>query len=277
MSEAAAFGKSFHTISSVSGHGQGEVRVPAVGEVFDAYAGLVGLARDGGAAEDGHAVWLGGWLVAVFEMDAGGIAALIAGAVAGAAVLAVDADRQRVKEMLRYGICDFVVNDLDEALRILKNEVRKKQPVSVCLSVDAEASAREMVERGLQPEVLAGRRVTEAASLQERGAVWLEDGHSVGALVSWRLAGDTAAWAAGPVLARVDELAVASLDEDAVETALRWHWLERAPRYMGRKLAVERCVRMSDGEVERLRERLRGDAALAAQVVLRRDGSLVEI
>lgn len=256
---------------------QAEVPLPAVGEIFDAYAMLQRLAREHGAAEDGHAVWLGGWLMAVFGLGASGVAALIAGAVAGAAVLAMDGRRDRVKALLRYGACDFVVNDLDEALRILKNEVRKKEPVSVCLSADAEASAREMVERGLQPEVLAGARVAESATLRERGADWLEGGRSEGALMTWQLAEDTAAWAAGPVLARVDELAGEALDENGEETGWRRRWLERAPRYMGRRLATERCVRMRDAEVDRLREKLRGDAALGAQVVLRRDGSLVEL
>jgi hypothetical protein len=250
---------------------------PAVADVFDAYVALEQMAARRGAAEPGHAAWLGGWLVAVLDVDAQGIAALVAGAVAGAAVLAVDAQRERVKELLRYGICDFVVNDLDEALRILKNEVRKKQPVSVCLSADAEKTALEMVERGLQPEVLAGRHVAGAATLVERGALWLQGGDKNGTLVTWRLRNETAAWAAGSVLARVDELASAMLEDSADETALRRHWLQRAPRYLGRRLAAERCVRMSDTEAARLVEALGRDQALAAQLVVRRDGVAVEI
>lgn len=249
-----------------------EAFVPAVGDIYDACAVLQRLAREKGSGEDGRAAWLGGWLLTVFGLDAAGIAALIAGAVAGAAVLAVDAQRERVKELLRYGISDFVVNELDEALRILKNEVRKKQPVSVCLSADAEAVAHEMVERGLQPEVMAGRQVAEAATLKERGAVWLEPGSPGGTLVAWHLVGDRAAWAAGPVLARVDELAADSLDESSAETPWRRNWLQRAPRYMGRRLAAERCVRMSESEAGRLTAKLGEDLALAAQVVLKRDG-----
>ncbi|MGC8548970.1 MAG: hypothetical protein ACP5M4_04635 [Acidobacteriaceae bacterium] len=257
-----------------------ELLTPAVADVFDAYAALEQMAAQRGMAEPGHAAWLGGWLVAVLDVDVQGIAALVAGAVAGAAVLAVDAQRERVKELLRYGICDFVVNDLDEALRILKNEVRKKQPVSVCLSADPEKTALEMVERGLQPEVLAGQHVVWAATLVERGALWLEDGSEHGAelgtMVTWRLRNQTAAWAAGPVLARVDELASAMLEDAAEGTALRRQWLQRAPRYLGRKLAAQRCVRMSDAEVSRLVEALGRDQALAAQMVVTRDGVAVE-
>lgn len=254
-----------------------EPRVPAVCEVFDAYAGLQRLAAERGVVEPGQAAWLGGWLLVVFELEAVGISALVAGAVAGAAVLAVDGRRERLKELLRYGICDFVVNDLDEAVRILKNEVRKRQAVSVGLAGDPEANAVEMVERGLQPELLAGGRIAVADRLVERGAIWLRGEALGGMQVGWRLRNETAAWAAGAVLARVDELAAAMLDEDGAETAWRRQWLQRAPRYMGRRLAAERCVRMSEAELERLLEAFGRDGALAAQVILKRDGEPVEL
>jgi len=35
------------------------------------------------------------------------------------------------QERLKTGYCDFMVNNLDEALRILKNAVRKKEALSV--------------------------------------------------------------------------------------------------------------------------------------------------
>lgn len=248
------------------------MQLPAVGQVFDAYAVLQQMAVRGGAEHTGYAAWLGGWLLTVFELDAGGISALIAGAVGGAAVLAVDAQRDRVKELLRFGICDFVVNDLDEAVRILKNEVRKKQPVSVCLAADLEASVAEMVERGLQPEVLAGRHLAAASVLTERGAMWLRDEPGMWPLASWRLRTEAASWAAGPVLARVDELVAEALDASSTETPLRRHWLQRAPRYMGRRLAGERCVRMTDEELKQVAKMLGGDATLAAQVIVLRDG-----
>ena len=36
-------------------------------------------------------------------------------------------DPERIKKRLKTGYCDFMVNSLDEALRILKNAVRKKE------------------------------------------------------------------------------------------------------------------------------------------------------
>ena len=40
---------------------------------------------------------------------------------------------ERIKKRLKTGYCDFMVNSLDEALRILKNAIRKKEAISVGL------------------------------------------------------------------------------------------------------------------------------------------------
>src|SRR5437868_10778744 len=51
----------------------------------------------------------------------------LAATMAGAAFLGIDVDPERIKKRLKTGYCDFMVNSLDEALRILKNAVRKKE------------------------------------------------------------------------------------------------------------------------------------------------------
>ncbi len=48
----------------------------------------------------------------------------------GAAFLGIDVDPERIKKRLKTGYCDFMVTTLDEALRILKNAVRKKEKMS---------------------------------------------------------------------------------------------------------------------------------------------------
>jgi hypothetical protein len=267
----------FHTIEGVISGDQFELAMPSAGEAFDAYAALRLLALERGAEPSEQAGGLGGWLLAVFGLEKAGIAALVAGVVAGAGVLAVDGDRERAKQLLRHGICDFVVNDLDEALRILKNEIRKKQAVAVCLSAGPEDIAREMVARGVQPEGIAGRDLPEAGRLRERGAARLDAGAAEGELIAWKLREEADVWAAGPVLEQVDVLAAAALEENAEDTKWRRRWLQRAPRYMGRKLSARRCVRMSDAEAARLGAAIRADAALAGKVVLSRDGALVAL
>ena len=51
----------------------------------------------------------------------------LAATMTGAAFLGIDVDPERIKKRLKTGYCDFMVTTLDEALRILKNAVRKKE------------------------------------------------------------------------------------------------------------------------------------------------------
>ena len=83
---------------------------------------------------------------------ASGTAAAVS--IAGGATLAVDGDAAEVKAAMRRGEIDFVVNTLDEALRALKNEIRMRRPLSVGLIADVDAVLREMVERGVLPDLL---------------------------------------------------------------------------------------------------------------------------
>ena len=47
-----------------------------------------------------------------------------------------------------------MVNTLDEALRVLKNEIRKHKPLSVSLTASPEVLVAEMGERGVRPDVV---------------------------------------------------------------------------------------------------------------------------
>lgn len=236
---------------------------PSLSSIYEIYSGLAATGS------------LGGSLLAVLEMDAAGIATLIAGGIAGAAVLGVDADREPLKQMLRYGLTDFVVNDLDEALRILKNEVRKKRAVSVCLGAELAACVAEMIERGVQPDLLAGRAAEGTDVLRSRGAAGIGEA-ILGAdrpLVLWSL---PAGMASGNILSRADQLAAAAIDAAAGDTSLRKAWLERAPRYLGRRLSAERGVAMSASEREAFGAKLAAEG-LAERLSVRRDGEPVSL
>lgn len=100
---------------------------------------------------------LGGRLLFAGEPDADGCQLLRAANIAGAASLAASADAPALRRAMREGALDFVVTDLDEALRILKNEIRKRRPVAVGVSLAPAAIAREMVERGVRPDLLAAQ------------------------------------------------------------------------------------------------------------------------
>jgi urocanate hydratase len=78
----------------------------------------------------------------------------LAATMAGAAYLGIEVDPERIKKRLKTGYCDFMVNTLDEALRILKNAIRKKEAVSVGLIGNCADVIPELAERGVVPDLL---------------------------------------------------------------------------------------------------------------------------
>ena len=106
---------------------------------------------------------LGGKLLYAGELDGSGRVLVVAGNVAGAASLAATAIQRAQKQAIRDGVVDFLVNSLDEALRILKNEIRKRETVAVCMGAAPEAVEREMPERGVLPRSVAAGRGSSAA------------------------------------------------------------------------------------------------------------------
>jgi hypothetical protein len=172
------------------------------------------------------------------------MATAVAANIAGAASLGVDAHADRAKLALRQGICDFMVNSLDEALRILKNEIRKKQPVAVALVGDPARVVAEMLERGVQPDLITCNRL-QAQTFLERGARALSAAVVTpdSLVVTWSVSRDAAAW-----LPRVDDLAIEALGNDA---DARVKWLRLAPRYLQKSLSREHYARMHAEELAR--------------------------
>ncbi len=97
---------------------------------------------------------LEGKLIVSGGMGGMGGAQPLAATMAGAAFLGIDVDPERIKKRLKTGYCDFMVNTLDEALRILKNAVRKKENVSVGLVGNCADVIPELAERGVVPDIL---------------------------------------------------------------------------------------------------------------------------
>jgi urocanate hydratase len=97
---------------------------------------------------------LAGKLIVSGGMGGMGGAQPLAATMAGACFLGIDVDPERIKKRLKSGYCDFMVNSLDEALRILKNAVRKKEAVSVGLIGNCADVIPELAERGVLPDIL---------------------------------------------------------------------------------------------------------------------------
>ena len=94
-----------------------------------------------------------GSLVLIRGLDVSGRAASIAAMIAGAACLALDARPQVCRGALRSGACDFMVNSVDEALRVLKNELRKRRAVGVALCMPEDTALAELADRGVVPQL----------------------------------------------------------------------------------------------------------------------------
>src|SRR6266849_6544203 len=106
------------------------------------------------AAEKHFGGELAGKLVVSGGMGGMGGAQPLAATMAGACFLGIDVDAERIKKRLKTGYCDFMVNNLDEALRILKNAVRKKEAISVGLIGNCADVVPELAERGVLPDIL---------------------------------------------------------------------------------------------------------------------------
>ncbi len=126
---------------------------------------------------------LAGKLVASGGMGGMGGAQPLAATLNGAAFLGIDVDPERIKRRVKTGYCDVMVNDLDEALRILKNAVRKHEATSVGLVGNCADIVPELARRGVVPDLLTdqtsahdpvggyipqGLDVAQAAELRKR-------------------------------------------------------------------------------------------------------------
>jgi urocanate hydratase len=99
-----------------------------------------------------HASWGGKLIFACGEgSSATGLAAAVS--IAGGTSLIVDPSAATVKSVFRQGGVDFVVNTLDEAIRVLKNEIRQHRPLGVALIGELQPILTEILERGLQPDL----------------------------------------------------------------------------------------------------------------------------
>ncbi len=171
---------------------------------------------------------LGGNLLYAEKLDEEGRALVTAANIAGAASLSATDNPEAQRQAIRDGVVDFMVTSLDEALRILKNEIRKRETVAVCVALSPHTLQREMQERGVLPDLLrtdldGGKHEVEAT----RVAAEDEPGPTPSMTwVAWSVNSAPARW-----LPRLDAIALDCLESDA-ESVRRW--VRLAPRYLGR-------------------------------------------
>jgi hypothetical protein len=237
-------------------------------QVERCYAGLVLAAGHGPDAEPS----LGGKLLYAGPLDAQASALLVAANIAGAASLAVSSEAAAGKQAIRDGVVDFLVTSLDEALRILKNEIRKRTTVAVCVALDSEADfARQLLERGVLPDLLPPRcaPAPEFADFLHQGArpvvAILPNANQV--LLTWSMAAAPAQW-----LPKLDALAMDCLNSDPNPAGASAHrWLRLAPRYLGRRSQGLRLLRCDECTAARFLEKVQqqvegGEISVAVEI-----------
>jgi Urocanase Rossmann-like domain len=231
---------------------------------FSLYARL--LTSSGSALAGPTEPNLGGKLLYVGELDENGRAVAVAANIAGSASLSATSSQAAQKQAIRDGVIDFLVTSLDEALRILKNEIRKREPVAVCIAAAPDAIEMQMVERGVQPDLWRPIEA-EIAALPSHAdpnqGPEQSDPMRTPALVEWSVSSAPAQW-----LPKLDALALSCLGPDFGGAR---RWLRMAPRYLGRLAQGVRLV-YADRElaacfVEQLRARYeQGEIAVSALV-----------
>ena len=187
---------------------------------------------------------------------------------------------------MRDGVVDFLVTSCSTRRCVfLKNEIRKRQTVSVSVGLEPAEAVRQLLERGVLPDLLppgswsaVKTGLSEAATqaLRDQGAQPIGAQHvnaqdvsaqdvpkqdncgsesARGVYATWAVDRDAAQW-----LPRIDaRLSQILPDEDV----LRHRWLKLAPRYLGRVAQKQHGVGLSVVESKALRDAV--SALLAGQ------------
>jgi urocanate hydratase len=217
-----------------------------------------------------RATWPGS-LILSLGLNPEGAALSTAANIAGAVSLAIDNNPVHIREVVRSGACDFVVTTLDEAIRAMKNEVRKHAPLSVALQIDPFLALNEILDRGLLPQLFSTFlpssdlttdhtvALTQAAlHFQTQGASLIDFTQSNAQTFTssdtllipllaerhWTL--HTFSFDTPAALRSFDAHALSLLSPD--ET-LRRRWLEAAPRILQRQRPPQRSLWLTESEL----------------------------
>lgn len=211
-----------------------------------------------------HPDW-GGSFILSLGLGPGGIALSAAAHIAGAVSLSIDKNSDHLRETVRRGAVDFVVTTLDEAIRAMKNEVRKRTPLSVALNADPRIALEESIGRGLAPQLFSSSLpenpgiLRAAQHFHTLGANLLHYGEDLSpptgffsseALVDrvlqqnhWQ--SKTFYFATSSALREWDAKALSVLPES---DALRRRWLNSIPRFFPRQRPPQRTLWLTQQE-----------------------------
>ncbi|RKF51055.1 urocanate hydratase [Paraburkholderia fungorum] len=78
----------------------------------------------------------------------------LAGRMAGAAILTVEVDQERIDKRMKIGFLEKQARDLDEALAMIRDAQAKREPLSVGLLGNAAEIYPEILARGVIPDIV---------------------------------------------------------------------------------------------------------------------------
>jgi urocanate hydratase len=218
-----------------------------------AFATLAPAAGAPGVSDADAGPGLGGKLLYAGELDQTGRALVVAANIGGAATLAASGDPVAQRQAVRDGVVDFLVTSLDEALRILKNEIRKGATVAVCVAASPASVEREMTERGVLPDLVFAGWKGETRNPGEFGGnpkcIQLEAADKTEAFLQWQVEEAPARW-----MPKLDAIAHGFMNEN-LWTA---RWLRLAARYCGRAAQGIRVLHCDSETAKRIIDGISG-------------------
>ncbi|WP_415287228.1 urocanate hydratase [Brevundimonas sp. S1H14] len=117
--------------------------------------------------------WSGKWILTAGLGGMGG-AQPLAATMAGASCITIECQRSRIEFRLRTRYVDVMAETLDEALALLEQSFRDKNPLSIGLLGNAADLLPEMVKRGVRPDL-----VTDQTSAHDPVNGYLPSGWTV--------------------------------------------------------------------------------------------------
>jgi Urocanase Rossmann-like domain len=201
-----------------------------------------------------HQNWPGS-LILNIGLDDSGTALALASNIVGAACLTLEPNPILLRTALRLGACDFIVNTLDEALRTMKNEIRKHRPLSVGLGGNPEPLLAEILERGVLPQLFTTPTQTTIPTQTEAAATFQSQGATILTLEpappppnpNWNL--QTFPFQTPSELQTFD---IQALNLLPPEDNLRCRWLQSAPRIFHRERPLHRTLWLTAQETRSL-------------------------
>ena len=115
----------------------------------------------------------GRWILTAGLGGMGG-AQPLAATMAGASLLAIECDQDRIQKRLRTGYLDKTTDNLDEALKMIQSSIDNKEPISVGLLGNVADILPKMIEMKVKPDI-----VTDQTSAHDPVNGYLPSGWSI--------------------------------------------------------------------------------------------------